>query len=115
MTQTPFAEWQSTHPRVAESLPHRLPDDGSCGTAHFTTAGAALAPAAPGISIAKLNALAPHGGRAVGAVSPRDLQKRQTGSNAVGSSVYFFRPGWRFLNAIVSAARLCLPGRRDPY
>src|SRR6185295_3075161 len=77
MTQTPFAEWQSTHPRVAESLPHRLPDDGSCGTAHFTTAGAALAPAAPGISISKLNALAPHGGHAVGAVSSRDLQKRQ--------------------------------------
>jgi len=62
---------------VDESPPRRLPDDGSCGTAHFTTAGAALAPAAPGISISKLNALAPHGGHAVGAVSSRDLQKRQ--------------------------------------
>jgi len=99
---------------VDESPPRRLPDDGSCGTAHFTTAGVARAPAAPGISIGKLNALGPLGGHASRRSELARSPKKATATNAVGSSADFFRPGWPFLNASVSAARLRLPGRRDP-
>ena len=99
---------------VDKSPPRRLPDDGSCGTAHFTTAGAALAPAAPGISIGKLNALGPLGGHASRRSELGAISKKGNRDQAVGSSADFFRPGWPFLNSSVSAARLRPPGRRNP-